>query len=108
MQAIVLSGDSVDEQVFYRDPEPFWPRREIFQFGHHRADIAQIEIRIRGKGPESCPDALYAVAESVARQADHLTGPLTGSSKEDAAGFGLRRDFGSGEMVTVATRIASS
>jgi hypothetical protein len=122
--------------------------------GYHRADISQIEIRVWGKGPESCPDALYWVAESVAGQADHLmafgdqdtsnrkqriemaccrsrrkenfhvnlslrvlnahgyepprpeTGPLTGSSKEDAAGSGLRREFGSGEMVTVATQNA--
>jgi hypothetical protein len=68
----MLSGNGVDEQVLYRDTEPFRPQWEIFQFGYHRADISQIEIRVWGKGPESCPDALYWVAESVAGQADHL------------------------------------
>jgi hypothetical protein len=67
LQALVLSGDGVDEQALYRDAQPLRPRRYVFQFGNHRDDVSQIEIRARGKRVESRPDAYDALAQRVAR-----------------------------------------
>ena len=67
LQALVLRGDGVDEQALYRDAQPFRPRSYVFQLGHHRGDVSQIEIRARGKGAKFCPYAFDALAQSAAR-----------------------------------------
>ena len=72
LQALVLSGNGIDEHALHRDAQPFRPLRHALQFGHHGGDISQVNIRARGKGAESCSDALDALTQSGAGQADDL------------------------------------
>jgi hypothetical protein len=68
----VLAGNGIDEYPLHDDTEPFQPRRNGFQFGSHRREVAQVEIRAGRKRVKPCANAFDGTAQSTPRQKGNL------------------------------------
>src|ERR1700675_3143082 len=56
-QTLVLSRNGVDEHSLQGDAQPVEPRGYAFQFGSHRVEIPQIEVRPLGRAWNFAPMA---------------------------------------------------
>ncbi len=62
LQTLVLGRDGIDQDAANHRAGLFWPGRKIPQFGNHCENVAQIQIRARGKRMEFESGAFDAVA----------------------------------------------
>ncbi|MEI9982195.1 MAG: hypothetical protein WDN69_02665 [Aliidongia sp.] len=70
LHPFMLSGNGIDEEAVHPDADPVEARRHGFQFGSHRVQVAEIEIRARWERPEFRPSGFDALAEGAAGQDD--------------------------------------